>query len=229
MSLRDERDSYERGELRAADLLPDPTAQLEAWLEERRATGAPEPGAAALATADAAGSPSVRMVLLKEIGAEGLVFFSHAGSRKGRALAENPRAELLLFWAELQRQVRIHGPVERLPEARAEAYFARRPRASRIGALASPQSRVIASRAVLEARVAEIRARYGDEDEDGAPIPRPEGWHGYALRPERYEFWQGRADRLHDRFRYRPAQPGSGETAARADGAVAWVVERLAP
>lgn len=196
--------------LRRADLDPDPLAQLRRWFEE--AGGAVRmPDAAALATASADGAPSARMVLLKRFDDAGLVFHTHATSRKGRELEENPRAALLLYWDPLGRQVRVEGRVERVPDADADAYFAGRPRDAQVGAHASDQSEPIADRGELERRVVEVDAEFTGRD-----VPRPEAWVGYRLVPEAWEFWQHRDSRLHDRFRYR-----------RADGD--WTIERLAP
>ncbi len=192
------------------DLDPDPVRQLQRWLADARSVGIELPEAAALATASADGAPSVRMVLVKQVRAEGLAFYTGYGSRKGRELAENPRAALVLYWHELGRQARVEGAVERVSEAESDAYFRSRPVGSRLSAAVSPQSEVVESREQLERAVAELGARAGES------VPRPESWGGFRLRPVEWEFWQHRLDRLHDRFRYRP-------------GAGGWIVERLAP
>ncbi|HLX19017.1 MAG TPA: pyridoxamine 5'-phosphate oxidase [Gaiellaceae bacterium] len=194
-------------ELHRRDLVDDPQEQFRRWFAEMEGlTRAPE--AMALATAAADGRPSVRMVLLKQADEDGLVFFSHYSSRKGRELEENPQAALLFHWDALGRQVRIEGAVARVSEDESDAYFATRPLGARLSAIASPQSRVVESRADLEARVAELAAA-------GAPA-RPPWWGGFRLVPDAWEFWQHRDNRLHDRFRYR-----------REGGA--WIVERLGP
>ena len=195
--------------LREADVDPDPLRQFARWFDEAAAAGVATPEAMALATATTDGRPSVRMVLLKGFDARGFAFYTGYESRKGRELAENPHAALLFHWPG--RQVRIEGSVERLPDEESDAYFASRPRASRLSAIASHQSEVLRDRDELEERVAELDATY-----TGTEPPRPDRWGGYRLAPETYELWEHRDDRLHDRLRYR--RDGRG-----------WVVERLAP
>ena len=196
--------------LHRADLDPDPVRQLLAWQAEARAAGIQLSEAAALATATADGAPSVRMVLVKDVDDGGLTFFTGYDSRKGRELAENPRAALLLYWHDLGRQARVEGPVERLSAEESDAYFRSRPVGSRLSAAVSAQSEVIESREQLEQAAVSLGRFVGDD------VPRPERWGGYRLRPGLWEFWQHRVDRLHDRFRYRPDDAG-------------WIVERLAP
>ena len=196
MNLHDVRIPYTRGELGEEHLPEQPTVLLTAWLGE--ATTEREPNAAALGTADEHGFPSVRFVLVKEVTEAGLVFFTNYHSRKGQHLAANPHAALTFWWPSSERQVRVEGTVEQLAAADSDAYFASRPLESRIGAAASPQSSVITGREVLEAR-AEQLAR------EGEALARPEWWGGYTVTPTRYEFWQGRMGRLHDRFEALPA------------------------
>jgi pyridoxamine 5'-phosphate oxidase len=193
-----------------ADLDEDPVAQLNRWLAEARSAGVGLPEAMTLATATVDGSPSARMVLLKDADAGGLSFYTSYESRKGRELEANPQAALVLYWHELGRQVRAEGRVQRLPSAASEAYFASRPLGSRLSAAVSPQSTVIASREELERAASDLGRRAGDD------VARPETWGGYRVVPVEWEFWQHRVDRLHDRFRYRPGPAG-------------WIVERLAP
>jgi pyridoxamine 5'-phosphate oxidase len=205
------RSEYRRASLDAAQLGADPLAQFSAWLDEAIRAEVPEPTAMTLATADAQGRPAARIVLLKAVDARGFVFFTHYDSAKGRDLAGNPRAALVWFWPPLERQVRVEGRVEVVDVADSDAYFASRPRASRVSAAASPQSAEIPDRAWLEARVAEIERAHPGED-----VPRPARWGGYRVVPASVEFWQGRASRLHDRIRY--ARHGD-----------AWSLARLAP
>lgn len=197
--------------LGSADLDADPVAQFRKWFDEALEAGQPEPEAMALATTGDDG-PSVRFVLLKAFDHRGFVFYTNYHSRKGAELGGRPRAALAWRWALLDRQVRVSGLVERVSAEESDAYFASRPRGSAIGAWASEQSTVIPDRSVLEARVTELEARFGTE----AQPPRPPWWGGFRVLPRRFEFWQARTNRLHDRFQYRPGDTG-------------WVIERLSP
>ncbi len=190
------RELYDAPGLSEETAAEDPFEQFRRWFEEAAGAGFPEPNAMALATASAEGRPSVRMMLLKGVDERGFTFFTNYESRKGRELAENPRAALLFFWDRLHRQLRVEGTVERVSGAEADAYFASRPYGHRIGAWASRQGREIASREELEARFRAIAARYPGE------VPRPPYWGGFRLLPEVFEFWQGREDRMHDRLAY---------------------------
>jgi pyridoxamine 5'-phosphate oxidase len=212
LNLAGSRTDYARGELCRANLHADPLAQFNAWLDGAIQANVPEPTAMSLATVGNDGVPRVRTVLLKGLDARGFAFYSNLESRKGRQLAERPAASLLFAWVTLERQIIITGSVERVDEAEATAYFASRPLRSRLAAWASAQSQPIASRAALETQFRETQARFAD----GA-VPLPPFWGGYRVQPARIEFWQGRRDRLHDRFEYTP----------RADGS--WAIERLAP
>jgi len=204
------RKSYEAGELDEAQAANEPLRQFDAWMQEALRAGVPEPNAMTLATVDAEGLPSTRIVLIKDYDARGLVWYTNYESRKGRALAQRPVAALQFHWVELERVVRIEGTVARTDAAESDAYYASRPLDSRLGAWASPQSEVISSRAVLVANAAKAAA------EHGLHPPRPPHWGGYRLAPQRWEFWQGRKSRLHDRLSYR-----------LVDGR--WLRERLAP
>jgi pyridoxamine 5'-phosphate oxidase len=185
------------------DVAADPLEQFRRWFAEAREAGVEMPEATALATAATDGRPSVRMVLLKDAGPGGFSFYTNYESRKGRELEANPHAALLFHWRPLGRQVRIEGQVDRVPADESEAYFRTRPRASRLAAWASPQSRPLAGRPELERLYAEADTRF-----PGADVPRPPHWGGYRLAPEAYEFWQHGDDRLHDRVRYEPAGRG---------------------
>lgn len=199
-------------ELRGTDLESDPVEQFRRWYADAVRAGMPEPDAMTLATVAPDGSPSARTVLLKGVGARGFVFYSNHASRKGRELAGNPRAALVFLWQTPRRQICVRGRVTRLPDDESDAYFASRSRGSQLGAWASHQSEVLAGRGELEKRLREARERFA-----GGPVPRPPFWGGYVVTPAEVEFWQGRANRLHDRFRY------------RRDDARDWVVERLSP
>lgn len=200
--------------LTESDLLDDPLELFRGWFADARSAGLPQPDAMTLATVAADGRPSARIVLLKGVDARGFQFFTNYESRKAGELDGDGRAALAFVWIPLQRQVRVVGDVTRLSAEESDAYFATRPRGSQIGAWASQQSRELADRTVLEERVAELERRY-----DGGPVPRPPHWGGYLVAPREIEFWQGRANRLHDRFAY---------TREREDGG-AWRRARLQP
>ena len=206
------RSDYAQRELSEGDLHDDPLTQFQRWVDAAIAAEIPEPLAAALATADAHGTPSVRMILVRGIAADGLRFYTNHESRKGQDLADNPQAALTVWWPGVERQVRCSGPVRQLTEAESTAYFASRPRESQLGARASRQGQPTPSREALEAALAaETTAHQG-----GTPIELPRFWGGYLLTPARWEFWQGRQNRLHDRFEYLP----NGAT---------WEIRRLQP
>ncbi|MEO7245425.1 MAG: pyridoxamine 5'-phosphate oxidase [Rubrivivax sp.] len=212
MDLAGLRKSYERDALDESSSDADPRRQFERWLQQALQAQLPEPNAMTLATVGADGRPSTRIVLIKGCDERGLVWYTNYDSRKGRELAGHPAAALQFHWVELERVVRIEGRVGRVSDAESDAYFASRPLDSRLGAWASPQSEVIASRAVLVANAAKASARFALNP------PRPPHWGGFRLQPDRWEFWQGRRSRLHDRLRYR-----------RDDDTGAWRRERLAP
>ena len=210
MSLSDIRREYLGQPLDEAHADPDPFQQFSVWFEQVRAVEA-DPTAMALATATLEGRPSVRTVLLKGVDAQGFVFYTNYHSRKGREIEQTGRASLLFLWRSVERQVRIEGSVEKVTGAESDAYFATRPLESRWSVYASHQSERIESREALESRFEVARQMYG------AAVPRPEWWGGYRVVPDEFEFWQGRASRLHDRLQYR----------RQADGS--WIRERLAP
>ncbi|WP_430417944.1 pyridoxamine 5'-phosphate oxidase [Methylibium petroleiphilum] len=209
--IADLRKSYEQGELDEAHSAADPLPQFEQWLDQALKAELPEPNAMTLATVGADGRPSTRVVLIKGCDARGIVWYTNYESRKGRELAAHPFAALQFHWVELERVVRIEGRVEKVSDAESDAYYRSRPLDSRLGAWASPQSQVIASRAVLVANAAKVGAQFLLNP------PRPPHWGGFRLLPDRWEFWQGRKSRLHDRLRY-TQQPAGG-----------WLRERLAP
>ncbi len=207
------RENYIRQALSETELLPDPVAQFATWFREAMDSQVREPNAMTLATASRQGRPSARTVLLKGFDAAGFVFYTNYESRKGQELAENPQAALLFNWLDLERQIRIEGLVEKITPAASLAYFQSRPKGSQIGAWASPQSRVIADRTVLETAESALRSQYAAAN----TLPLPPFWGGYRLRPDRIEFWQGRSNRLHDRILYSRREEGD------------WSLARLAP
>jgi pyridoxamine 5'-phosphate oxidase len=205
------RREYTREELTEDSVQKDPMGQFASWFDEALAAGLPEPTAMVLSTVDAEGRPSSRVVLLKGVDDGGFVWYTNYASRKGADLAANPHASLLFFWPELERQIRIDGVVTKVSPDESAAYFASRPLESRLGAWASHQSTVVASRDQLRHQYEEATARFADGE-----VPLPPTWGGYRLAPSTYEFWQGRPSRLHDRIRYRHVHG-------------AWLIERLSP
>lgn len=212
MKVADIRREYAREGLLRRDLDPDPVAQFLKWLGEAQAAYPTDFTSMVLSTADRDGRPSSRVVLLKACDDRGFVFYTNYTSRKGQNLAENPRASLLFYWSAFDRQVRVEGAVEKTSREESEAYFGSRPLGARLGACASRQSEVIANREALERAAQEAEERFGE-----GPVPCPESWGGYRVLPDEIEIWQGRENRLHDRFRYR-RQPDGG-----------WMIDRLAP
>lgn len=211
LNINDLRREYRLKSLDLNDLSPSPFMQFCAWFEEARQGQVLELNAMALATASAEGRPSCRTVLLKEIDTQGFIFFTNYDSRKGQELAENPFGSAVFYWAELERQVILEGGIKKLTVQESERYFDSRPRGSQLGTWASHQDQILFSRAELEKAYRDFEKKF-----EGKTIPRPPYWGGYRLIPERFEFWQGRSNRLHDRFRYL----FSGNT---------WKIDRLAP
>ncbi len=207
------RRNYARQSLSESDALPDPFAQFARWFDEAIQSQVVEPNAMTLATATPAGRPSARIVLLKGYDHQGFVFYTNYESHKGAELAANPQAALLFVWLDLERQIRIEGRVEKVAPEESLAYFQSRPKSSQIGAWASPQSKIIADRSVLEQASDRLQAEYADRD----ALPLPPFWGGYRVRPDRIEFWQGRESRLHDRMCYHKLENGT------------WGMNRLAP
>ena len=211
MNLADLRRNYTQGTLNKRDLNDDPLEQFRGWLDDAQAKSEVlEANAMTLATVDATGQPSARIVLLKGLDERGFVFYTNYESRKAHELAANPKVALVFNWLALERQVRVEGTVSKLPKEESEAYHKSRPHGSQLSEWASPQSQVVDNRGVLEARLSEVEAEFPGE------VPLPDFWGGFVVKPGRVEFWQGRPNRLHDRFRY--TRQGEG-----------WGLERLAP
>jgi pyridoxamine 5'-phosphate oxidase len=211
-TIADLRKDYTLEGLSETEIDPNPFIQFHKWFDQALSAQLIEPNAMTLATATPDGKPSARMVLLKDFDERGFVFFSNYNSRKGQELAENPKASLVFWWAELERQVRISGHVEKVSETDSDKYFESRPAKSRLGAWVSNQSEVIASREFLEQRMQEFQHKYENQE-----IPRPPNWGGLRIIPSEIEFWQGRSSRLHDRLLYTHLEDGS------------WKIERLSP
>ncbi len=210
MDIADLRQEYMRAGLAEADADPDPLLQFRRWMQDALSAGVPLPNAMTLATVSPSGAPDARVVLLKGLERGAFVFYTNYGSRKGRELAARPQACLVFLWAELERQVRVEGRVEKVAASDSDEYYATRPLGARHSAWASRQSETVAGRAALEEALQEVARRHGDHP------PRPPHWGGYRVVPQAVEFWQGRANRLHDRLLYRPQGGG-------------WKIERLAP
>jgi pyridoxamine 5'-phosphate oxidase len=213
LSLEALRADYRLAELSEATCGTNPIQQFQAWFREAQAADLKEPNAMALATATREGKPSGRIVLLKEVGDFGFVFYTNYHSRKGRELEANPDCAATFYWAELERQVRVEGQVEHVSHEKSEKYFQSRPKGSRLGALVSSQSEILVGREPLESRLAQLEAKYSKTDD----VPLPDHWGGYCIRPDTIEFWQGRTNRLHDRIQYRRKDENN------------WIIERLSP
>ena len=211
MNFSSARTSYERAELLESLVEADPFVQLKGWLDEALALDLPDANAMCIATADALGQPSARMVLLRGLDERGLVFYTSYFSRKARDIETNPKGAALFYWPQFERQVRVEGTLRHVPEDESDAYFAGRPRGHQLGAWASEQSEPVESRALLDERIADFAKRF-----EGEEVPRPHSWGGYRLEPRRFEFWQGRPNRMHDRLEYRPSGRG-------------WTIGRLQP
>jgi len=207
------RTSYEKSSLNRSDLLDDPLTLFRQWFDSAISADIPEPNVMTLATIGTNGSPSARIVLLKGIDEDGFIFYTNYQSRKGKELDQNPNAALVFYWHKMERQVRIEGQITKVDEETSKSYFQSRPKGSQVGAWASPQSRVIVDRQELDDRIVELTDIYQNYED----LPKPAHWGGYKLTPRYLEFWQGRADRLHDRFEYK-----------KEDDNV-WVINRLAP
>lgn len=212
-NIEDLRKSYHKGSLDFIELTTDPLDLFRRWWHEAIESEIDEANAMTLATVNLKGQPSARIVLLKGLHQDGFEFFTNYQSHKSKDMEDNPHVALLFFWKELERQVRIEGLVEKVSKERSEKYFQSRPRGSQVGAWSSPQTKVISDRSVIEDNIKSTEEKFAGLD----PLPLPDHWGGYLVKPNHYEFWQGRPDRLHDRFRYR-SQP---------DGL--WTIERLAP
>jgi pyridoxamine 5'-phosphate oxidase len=214
MSLQDRRIQYETEGLERNDLQDDPFVQWNAWYEQAASAGVAEPNAMSVATIAADGIPDARIVLARQVDANGLVFYTNYTSDKSAQLESQPVASAVFSWLDLHRQVRVRGSVRRVSDAQSDEYFASRPRESQLGAWASPQSQVISDRSVLAERLEQFRQQF-----DGVDVPRPPMWGGWVIEPVAFEFWQGRPSRLHDRFRYSRTTVTS----------TVWSIDRLAP
>jgi pyridoxamine 5'-phosphate oxidase len=206
------RENYRRGNLEKHDLNDSPFVMFKAWMDTAIASELLEPNALTLATCSATGQPSARTVLLKGIAEDGYIFYTNYTSKKGQEIKHNPKACMLFLWKELERQVRIEGNLEKITTAESTAYFHSRPKGSQLGAWASPQSQVITDREILDHSLERLTKQYSDDDK----LPLPPFWGGYKLVPHYFEFWQGRENRLHDRFSYTKKEN-------------TWLIERLAP